>query len=220
MAKKGEVWAAGATRNLTAKQVKQGQRVVGGGRSEAVKKSEAKAAKQTVDIGTTKWQTKSERGGKGRGGLLTDQSGKAVTGTVKLPSGATATYVRGKRVMSGGTAARGGGGAPRGGGGNAPAAPKSPPKPRTGMEMPGGSSGRLSGPPISSRVSPRARKEGSGQIAKRSYNRAFLPGDRNMRSGETWSYTDQKGRKRNYRMDYGTTLLTRKNYAGPTAYGG
>ena len=87
MAEKTEKWKAARTKNLTAAQMKQARRVVGGKRSEAVSGTERKAAKKAVDISGTKWMKASERGGKGRGGLLVDSSGKAVTGTVTLPSG-------------------------------------------------------------------------------------------------------------------------------------
>lgn len=116
---KSEKWKGAKTRNLTAKQQEKAKRIVGGGRSEKVKADELKAARaNTIDIGTTKWTTAAERktaGQKGRGGLLTDSSGKALTGTVKLPSGKTATYVRGKRIgivadkPKGGSVGRGGG---------------------------------------------------------------------------------------------------------------
>lgn len=95
---KSEKWKRAQTKNLSESQMKQAKRVVGGGRMEKVTAAERKAAKDFVNIGTTKWMTSAERGGKGRGGLLVDASGKAVTGTVKLPSGQSATYVRGKRV--------------------------------------------------------------------------------------------------------------------------
>ena len=99
---KSEKWKGAKTRNLSAKQQEKAKRIVGGGRSEKVKAEELKTARaNTIDIGTTKWTTAAERktaGQKGRGGLLTDASGKALTGTVKLPSGKTATYVRGKRI--------------------------------------------------------------------------------------------------------------------------
>lgn len=99
---KSEKWKGAKTRNLTAKQQEKAKRIVGGGRSEKVKAEELKTARaNTIDIGTTKWMKAAERktaGQKGRGGLLTDASGKALTGTVKLPSGKTATYVRGKRI--------------------------------------------------------------------------------------------------------------------------
>jgi hypothetical protein len=98
MAEKTEKWKAARTKNLTAAQMKQARRVVGGKRSEAVSAREMKAAKKTVDIGGTKWMEASARGGKGRGGLLVDASGNAVTGTVTLPSGQKASYVRGKRI--------------------------------------------------------------------------------------------------------------------------
>jgi hypothetical protein len=89
----------GKTKNLTAKQTKKAVRVVGGGRTEKITAKERSAAKKTaVDIGTTKWQTKADRGGAGRGGLLTGADGKPVTGTVKLPSGKSVQYVRGKRA--------------------------------------------------------------------------------------------------------------------------
>ena len=95
---KTEKWKRARTKDLSASQMKRAQRVVGGGRMEKVTAKERKAAKDFVNIGTTKWMTSAERGGKGRGGLLVDASGKAVTGTVKLPSGQSATYVRGKRI--------------------------------------------------------------------------------------------------------------------------
>jgi hypothetical protein len=95
---KTEKWERARTKDLSASQLKRAQRVVGGGRMEKVTAKERKAAGKGVDIGTTKWMTAAERGGKGRGGLLVDASGKAVTGTVKLPSGQSAMYVRGKRV--------------------------------------------------------------------------------------------------------------------------
>ena len=113
---KSEKWKGARTRNLTAAQQKQAKRIVGGGRSEKVTAAERKAAQAKVDIGQTKWVTAKDRGGAGRGGLLTDTSGKAVTGTVTLPSGKTATYVRGKRIGVV-AAAGGGGGTGRGGGG-------------------------------------------------------------------------------------------------------
>jgi len=108
MAPKSEKWKApGKTRNLTEQQVKAGSRVVGGGRTERLKKGEGQAAVSTkLDINQTKWMTAKERGGKGRGGLLTDASGKALTGTVTLPSGARAAYVRGKRVTTAAGASR------------------------------------------------------------------------------------------------------------------
>jgi len=95
---KSEKWKSAQTKNLSESQMKQAKRVVGRGRMEKVTAAERKAATDFVNIGTTKWMTSAERGGKGRGGLLVDASGKAVTGTVKLPSGQSATYVRGKRV--------------------------------------------------------------------------------------------------------------------------
>lgn len=217
---KSEVWAkAGKTRNLTEKQVKQGQRAIGGGRSERLKKGEGAAAMNAVKISDTKWMSKGERGGKGRGGLLVDASGKAVTGTVTLASGAKASYVRGKRVTTAGPKAaaparmgRGGGG---GGGGNKP--PAAPPR-RTGtMESPGGGSARASFPASSSRTSPKKRGEGSGQIAKRSYG-GNLPGDREMKNRETWSYTDSKGRTRRFRKDYEHYLVTGKPYYSQTEW--
>jgi len=142
-AKTGEAWkkTPGKTRNLSEKQVKQGQRAVGGGQTERLKKGEGAAAMKSVDIGQTKWMTKSDRGGAGRGGLLVDSSGKAVTGTVKLPSGAMASYVRGKRVTTmpkAATASKSSGG---GGGGNIPPR-NTPPAPVT-------------------RNSPQARQEGT-----------------------------------------------------------
>lgn len=96
--KKTEKWKSARTKNLSESQAKQAKRVVGGGRMEKVTAAERKAAKDFVNIGSTKWMTAKERGGKGRGGLLVDSSGKAVTGTVKLPSGQSAMYVRGKRI--------------------------------------------------------------------------------------------------------------------------
>lgn len=160
---KSEVWSkAGKTRNLSEKQVKQGQRAVGGGRTERLKKGEGAAAMKEVNIGETKWMSKGERGGKGRGGLLVDASGKAITGTVTLPSGAKASYVRGKRVTTAPKAAapsrmsRGGGG---GGGNNKPAAPL---RPRGTSEFAGGGSGPLNTPAVSRRVSPSQRNEGIG----------------------------------------------------------
>ena len=112
---KTEKWERARTKDLSASQMKKAQRVVGGGRMEKVTAKERKAAGKDVPIGTTKWMTSAERGGKGRGGLLVDASGKAVTGTVKLPSGQSATYVRGKRIGvpragSAGTRAKTGGG--------------------------------------------------------------------------------------------------------------
>ena len=106
MAAKSEKWKGVKTRNLSAKQQEQAKRIVGGGRTEKVKADELKAARgTTLDINQTKWMTAKDRGGAGRGGLLTDASGKALTGTVKLPSGKTATYVRGKRLgVAGGQA--------------------------------------------------------------------------------------------------------------------
>ena len=91
-------WKAGRTVNLSAQQQRKAKRIVGGGRTEKVTAGERKAARTAVDIGQTKWAKQSERGGRGVGGLLVDSSGKAVTGTVKLPGGGTATYVRGKRI--------------------------------------------------------------------------------------------------------------------------
>lgn len=127
MAGKSEVWAkSGAkTRNLTAAEQKKAVRIIGGKRTEKVTATERKSAKATVDISGTKWMKADERAGKGRGGLLTDMSGKAITGTVRLPSGAMATYVRGKRIgVTGGR--NGGGGNGNGGGG-----PKSSGGPKT-----------------------------------------------------------------------------------------
>jgi hypothetical protein len=95
---KTEKWKRARTKDLSASQMKRAQRVVGGGRMEKVTAKERKAAGKGVDIGTTKWLEAKDRGGKGRGGLLVDASGKAVTGTVKLPSGQSAMYVRGKRI--------------------------------------------------------------------------------------------------------------------------
>lgn len=101
MAAKSEKWKGAKTRNLTAKQQEKAKRIVGGGRTEKVTKAERKAAGTEVKIGDTKWMTAKERkaaGQKGRGGLLTDASGKAITGTVTLASGKKAQYVRGKRI--------------------------------------------------------------------------------------------------------------------------
>lgn len=101
---KTEKWKAARTKNLSAGQMQQAVRIVGQRkagapvRTERVTAKERKASQDFVNIGTTKWLTASERGGKGRGGLLVDQSGNPVTGTVKLPSGQSATYVRGKRI--------------------------------------------------------------------------------------------------------------------------
>ena len=119
---------AGRSTNLTKKQEKKAVRVVGtkGGktRTEAVKKSERVASRKSVDIGQTKWMKASERkaaGQKGRGGLLVGTDGKPVTGTVTLPSGKKAQYVRGKRISAmpakKAPASRGGGGGGGGGGG-------------------------------------------------------------------------------------------------------
>lgn len=130
MAAKSEKWKGSRTRNLSAKQQEKAKRIVGTKngktRTEDVTAAERKAAKSSVDIGQTKWTTAAERGGKGRGGLLTDTSGKAVTGTVTLPSGKKATYVRGKRIgivatRPGGGGAGGGGGGSRGAGTSAAA---------------------------------------------------------------------------------------------------
>ena len=119
---------AGKSTNLTKKQEKKAVRVVGtkGGktRTEAVKKSERVASRKSVDIGQTKWMKASERkaaGQKGRGGLLVGTDGKPVTGTVTLPNGKKAQYVRGKRISAmpakKTAAPRGGGGGGGGGGG-------------------------------------------------------------------------------------------------------
>lgn len=78
--------------------MRQAKRIVGKKRTEKVTGLELRGAAKPVDIGTTKWMSAAERGGKGRGGLLVDRSGKAVTGTVTLPSGQSAMYVRGKRI--------------------------------------------------------------------------------------------------------------------------
>jgi hypothetical protein len=140
MAEKTEKWKAARTKNLTAAQMKQARRVVGGKRSEAVSGTERKAAKKAVDISGTKWMTASERGGKGRGGLLVDSSGKAVTGTVTLPSGQKATYVRGKRigvVAGGGGKGKGQGGGGGGGGGTKPTPPVDNYKTASRMGKPG-----------------------------------------------------------------------------------
>lgn len=100
-AKKASNWV-GKDMNLTAAQRKAAVRVVGtkGGktRTESVKAKERAASRKAVDISTTKWNTVKDRGGKGRGGLLTGADGKPVTGTVKLANGKTASYVRGKRI--------------------------------------------------------------------------------------------------------------------------
>jgi hypothetical protein len=93
-----EVWKSAKTRNLSAQQMRQAKRIVGKKRTEKVTGLELFGAAKPVDIGTTKWLEAKDRGGKGRGGLLVNQSGQAVTGTVKLPSGQSAMYVRGKRI--------------------------------------------------------------------------------------------------------------------------
>lgn len=101
----------GKTTNLSKKEVQSGRRIVGGSRrTEKVTGAERKSSRKAVDISGTKWQTAKERGGKGVGGLLTDASGKAITGTVTLPSGKKAVYVRGKRVQAQKATPRGGGG--------------------------------------------------------------------------------------------------------------
>ena len=221
MAAKKEAWAKtpGKTRNLTEQQVKQGQRAVGGGRTERLKKGEGAAAMAKVDIGQTKWTTAKERGGAGRGGLLTDASGKAVTGTVTLPSGKTASYVRGKRVTTmpsgggGGTRGRGTGGGGGGGGVTTPRTPR-PPANRGKMEQPGGSSGTAKYSPPARRVSPGARGEGTNPKGRgRTSARTFggqMPGDWNFKEGQNLSMIDQFGRKRNYRMTKENTLFGNK----------
>lgn len=84
---------------LTKKEVAKGRRVGKAGRASITKK-ERKAAYKNKDIGDTKWVKASERTGpRAKGGIVVDKTtGKPITGTVKLPSGKTATYVRGKRV--------------------------------------------------------------------------------------------------------------------------
>lgn len=116
----------GKTTNLSKPEVAKGRRVVGGGRkTERVTTAERKAARKAVDISGTQWQTAKQRGGKGVGGLLTDASGKAVTGTVTLPSGKKAVYVRGKRVQAQPVKPSGtGGGKGSGGNDGKPTAPK------------------------------------------------------------------------------------------------
>ena len=207
MAAKKEAWAKtpGKTRNLTEQQVKQGQRAVGGGRTERLKKGEGAAAMAKVDIGQTKWTTAKERGGAGRGGLLTDASGKAVTGTVTLPSGKTASYVRGKRVT---TMPSGGGGGTRGrgtgGGGVTTPRPPKPPANRGSMEQPGGSSGSAKYSPPARRVSPGTRGEGTkpkgrGRTSARTFG-GQMPGDWNFKEGDVLEWTDRGGFKRYKRM--------------------
>lgn len=162
-AKKPEVWekTKGKTRNLTEKQVKAGSRVIGGGRTERLKKGEGQAAVSTqLDINQTKWTTAKERGGKGRGGLLTDASGKALTGTVTLPSGAKASYVRGKRVTTAAGAAR----TSRASGPSGPSGPPRPPRPTGGRNVqPGGYAPGASG---GTTLPPRSPRPGFGPKGK------------------------------------------------------
>lgn len=100
MAKKNDQsnWR-GKDRNLTTEQAARARRLTGGGRSQAITDEErTAAASNQVDVGTTKWMTAKERGGKGRGGLAVGADGKAITGTVKMPDGSSVQYVRGKRI--------------------------------------------------------------------------------------------------------------------------
>lgn len=152
---KSEKWKGARTRNLTAAQQKQAKRIVGGGRSEKVTAAERKASQAKVDIGQTKWVTAKDRGGAGRGGLLTDTSGKAVTGTVTLPSGKTATYVRGKRI---GVVAKAGGGPST----TRRVTPK--PKPRTTNDLTAEERNRLRG-----NGPTKARATGPKMSSKRNY---------------------------------------------------
>lgn len=98
---KNEQWKkAGKTLNLSKKQVASGTRVGKAGKA-TVSRKEAKQATKAVSISDTTWKKASERTGpRAKGGVLVDKDGKAVTGTVKLASGKTATYVRGKRVAA------------------------------------------------------------------------------------------------------------------------
>ena len=96
---KKKSWQGKKTTGLSTAELQKAGRIVGKGKSETVTARELKRATQDfVNIGSTRWMTAAERGGKGVGGLLVDASGRPVTGTVTLPGGKSAVYVRGKRI--------------------------------------------------------------------------------------------------------------------------
>lgn len=171
-AKKVSNWK-GKDTNLTAAQRKAAVRVVGtkGGktRTEAVKKAERAASRKAVDISTTKWNTAKDRGGKGRGGLLTGADGKPVTGTVKLPNGRTASYVRGKRisVMASKPKPEPRRAAKPSSGGNGGSGPSSPPKPDKPGKKP--DKGMTSGTVSSALAKPKPKPTG-GAVPQSTYN--------------------------------------------------
>ncbi len=155
---------------LTKKQVAAGRRVGKAGRSKVTKK-EAKASYKNIDISQTRWKSAGERTGpRAKGGIVVDKSGKPITGTVKLASGKTATYVRGKRVTYKAKPAGGGGG----GGGTSASRPK----------------------PTTTRVPPSMRQEGAGGTQKPKPKTVFVGANKPLTKGEPPMRVQSKSRPR------------------------
>lgn len=135
----------------------------------AVKRATAK--RNETDISQTQFE-------KGKG---VTKNGRLFTGTVKLASGKTATYVRGRRVVAGPKKTGGGGGGGGAGGGGGRNIPTTRVTPSQRQE---GAGGRPASTTYSGRTNDAAKARGLGRSSARSQGRNTA----GRRAGERMTY--------------------------------